>query len=147
MAKICNQAQDWLDHHYSFGHAIALRYFSMECTGRINRDDFDPKTDTDLLAHVKECSECYAWIVENVGLELLERQKRLTEYCCPVLFGAVEEPKGGNLQLKLTPYPQRDGGHNWSLSLDSGSGEESTLIVNFCPFCGNLIQTADHSSL
>ena len=146
MTHICKEAQTWLDRHYSIGHSIALRYFSTECTGRINKHDFDSTTDMALLAHVKECSNCYAWIVARVGPALLERQKRLTQYCCAILFGAVEEPEGDNLKISLTPNPQRDGGHNWRLSLVSDSGDTNSLIINYCPFCGKLVKTADYSA-
>jgi len=76
-----------------------------------------------------------------VDEKLLKRQYRLSQYCCSLLFGAVEEPAkyGPRIGLEYYSPPHYEGAHNWKLSVLDNPEDPNHLLINFCPFCGQSI--------
>lgn len=141
----CKQAQDWMQKHYEPPPLMALRFHGDASSGRLSRDDFDQSVDDDLLSHAKECDECKRWVTSVCGEDLMRRQRRLTEYCCPQLFGAIEEPRRDHLRIELEYYspPNYEGAHNWRLTMPDSTNKRAFLLINYCPFCGKPIRIAD----
>ncbi|WP_295802205.1 hypothetical protein [uncultured Microbulbifer sp.] len=103
---------------------VALRYFSDFEVPRIANNTFDPEVDGEAVKHLRTCDSCREWIHEYAGPSLMERQSKLSQYCCPQMFGAVEEPKNLRLQLSMA----RDSGLQWFLN--------GQTVINYCPWCG-----------
>jgi len=72
---------------------------------------------------------------------MMRPQKRIDGYCCPMLFGAVEEPAAGSMKIDLEYFapPNCEGSHYWRLTMadDDSRGQ---LLINYCPFCGNPVR-------
>ncbi|MBQ0753309.1 MAG: hypothetical protein KBT87_11320 [Gammaproteobacteria bacterium] len=93
--------------------------------------DKDGKYKNDVL-HVQTCESCKAWIEEKVPTEIKKRTERLKKYCCPVMFGAVEESRDGELNLKLMNF---QGDPVWAVRNFDHLG--SNLLFSYCPWCGS----------
>ena len=144
----CKKARDWLATHYGDPYSIGQRLAvdaPNKYSSRRHAGGYSSAQDAVHISHAIECNQCSAWISAVVGDKVLDRQRRLAQYCCPQLFGAVEEPKPKALPIKLRYYaPERwEGSFAWVLSLTDDKFERHTLVVNYCPFCGELIKTPE----
>lgn len=144
----CRKARVWLATHYgnpySIGHRLAVAA-PTKYSSRRKADGYGVEEDASRIAHAVECEQCSTWTSAVVGEKVLSRQRQLAQYCCPQLFGAIEEHNRTSLQIKLRyeAPEQLEGSHRWVLSLADDRIERSTLLVNYCPFCGELIKTPD----
>lgn len=141
----CRQTRDWLQTYYGPPHIMAARFYGSSSSGLLNAGDFDPATDERLLSHARACKDCEKWVTSACGEDIMRRQRRLTKYCCPLLFGAVEEPRQGRMRIRLEycAPPNCEGSHYWKLTMADGASERGHLLINYCPFCGNPIRVAD----
>jgi len=132
---------------HSLGHRVAIDTPN-RFTGRRVADGFSSEEDAERISHAINCKQCSSWISEVVGEKVLRRQSRLAQYCCSQLFGAIEEPKRSSLPIKLSyDAPERlEGAHRWILSLADDKIGRQTLFINYCPFCGELIETPEHQA-
>ena len=75
----------------------------------------------------------------------MSRQDRITKYCCPKLFGALEEPRPGQMRISLKYFapPNCEGSYYWRLTMAESKDEAGSLLVSNCPFCGKPIRVAD----
>lgn len=144
----CKKAREWLATHYgnpySIGHRLAVDA-PRKYSSRRHADGYSDEKDAAHISHAIGCDQCSDWISAVVGEKIIRRQRRLAHYCCPQLFGAIEEPKRSTLHIKLRyEAPERfEGASKWILSLANDKIERSTLFVNYCPFCGQLINTPE----
>ena len=144
----CKKAREWLATHYgnpySIGHRLAVDAPNKYATRR-GSDGYSFAEDAMHISHAIECDQCSDWISAVVSERILRRQRRLAQYCCPQLFGAIEEPNRSTLHIKLRyeAPEQLEGCYRWVLSLADDRIERSTLLVNYCPFCGELIKTPE----
>ena len=130
VAEACADARRWLVRHYGDPHILALRFFgSVHNSGRIAHDDFTEEEDLDRVAHAKGCASCETWVWAVVGLKVMHRQRRLAEYCCSLMFAAVEEPRRGYVRVQFGKRFHPESGPSWSI-------EESTIAIAYCPWCG-----------
>lgn len=117
-------ARDWFTTQYKDKAIVALRYFYDKEVPRTNNDSFDPAIDAEVVKHVRSCESCENWIYDYAGEVLIQRQRKLSQYCCPQMFGAVEEPKSIRIQISHA----RDSELQWFVN--------SQTIINYCPWCG-----------
>ena len=70
---------------------------------------------------------------------------RLSKYCCPQLFSAVEEPHSDRMRISLEYFapPNCEGSHYWKLTIADKDHTLGSLMINYCPFCGNPVRVAD----
>ena len=120
----CSIVRDWMVAHYKDKAIVALRYFCDKEVPRMANDSFDSKIDNEVLDHLRSCESCKSWISKYSGVQLIERQRKLSLYCCPQMFSAAEEPKKIRIQISHTP----DSGMRWFMN-----GER---IISYCPWCG-----------
>ena len=120
----CSIAQDWMVAHYKDKAIVALRYFYDKEVPRMANDSFDSKIDKEVLDHLRSCESCKNWVSMYSGVQLMERQRKLSQYCCPQMFGASEEPKKIRIQISYTP----DSGMRWFVN--------GQTMINYCPWCG-----------
>lgn len=101
---------------------IALCYYS----------DEPPVSDRDLDAdqkarrHIKTCPKCRMWIHFAIPEAVMQRQYRLSRYCCAGMFVAVEEPSGKD-KIDFELFRGED--PCWRIN-----GKRS--FISFCPWCG-----------
>jgi len=143
----CRVARHWMTTYYD-GLIIPLRFFSDQEVPRRSVASFDPAEDSKQVGHLRQCEACDDWLQSVCEPEWIDRQRRLSRYCCARLFGAVEEPKSDNLPIRLRHYaPERwEGGSAWELGVGEHTFGRRSLIINYCPFCGKLIKTPDGPS-
>ena len=78
--------------------------------------------------HLRSCSHCNAWVKGIVPEPIYTRQSRLARYCCPLMFGAVEEPhKPGTPRIAFTMFCEVE--PCWQID-----GKDAFL--QYCPWCG-----------
>ena len=140
----CRVAREWITTHYD-DRIIPLRVFSDHEVPRKNVSSFDPDEDARQVGHIRQCEACEDWLPTVCEPKWIDRQRRLSQYCCPSLFAAVEEPKPDRLPVKLRYYaPERwEGSYAWELGVGQHTFGRRSLIINYCPFCGELIRTPD----
>lgn len=83
------------------------------------------------LLHVQNCEECFSWLKNKVPINELNRHERLLQYCCPVMFGAVEEPQVNQLKISLRDF---QGYPTWVVKNFNVIG--GNLLIGYCPWCG-----------
>lgn len=84
------------------------------------------------VLHVQTCKSCQAWLEEKVPHEIKSRMTKLRKYCCPVMFGAVEESEHDELNINLIDF---QGDATWAvMNFDHLGGN---LLLSYCPWCGN----------
>ncbi len=140
--QACTNARKWLQEHYPDPVIIAIQYYADAQQRRSVGNGFDRALDATHWTHLQNCSACKQWITAVAGTRDMHRQRRLSQYCCAGLFAAVEETGRGGLSIGLTRHSPAnyEGAHNWRLTV---AGDETrTLLINYCPFCGQLIKTA-----
>ena len=142
----CQAARAWMERYHGLGHALALWFYAEDPaqSGHFAREGFNERDDEHHLAHVRACPDCTDWIHSEVGATVMRRQYRLLQYCCSQLFATVEEPRSGRLGLKLSYYSpgHYEGAHNWRLTLRDHKEIDESLLVNYCPYCGQQIRAA-----
>jgi hypothetical protein len=121
---ICRTQREWLVDRYWVYTAIALEFFSDDISVAEN----DTATDLEAIGHVRECPRCREWIHRVVPKDILRRQSRLVQYCCPRMFVAVEEANS-RTKNKITFELFRDDEPCWMID-----GRHS--FISFCPWCG-----------
>lgn len=121
---ICRGNRAWLTAYYKFPEMIALRFFSDEVPveNKIKGDE------QKAVKHIRECPKCREWFHSIVPTNVLQRQQRLSKYCCPGMFTAVEEPT-----TRTTPR----------FSFTMFRGEDPCWMIDgmnafacYCPWCG-----------
>ncbi len=86
----------------------------------------------EFIEHVQSCAECKAWLRNEIPDEEIERLRRIKEYCCIMMFVAVEEPKRDDFHLKFRYF--RDESF-WIL--EQPKNELGFVSFNFCHWCGH----------
>lgn len=140
-APTCASAREWASTHYD-QEIIPLRYYSDQEVPRKDNPAYDPARDKIQIAHLRNCNKCSVWLGTVCDPEWIDRQRRLSRYCCPQLFGAVEEPERGQMRIELHYYSPRhyEGAHNWLLKPVGDMQRLGSLLINYCPFCGRSIR-------
>jgi len=83
------------------------------------------------VRHVQNCESCRAWVSGKIPPKEIDRMKRLKQYCCPVMYGAVEQEGYDEISLRLVNF---QGDPVWAISnFDTVGGN---LLVSYCPWCG-----------
>ena len=84
------------------------------------------------VLHVQTCESCRSWLKDKVPANEESRLSRLEKYCCPVMFGSVEQKEDDALQLRLINF---QGDATWAvMNFDSVGGN---LLISYCPWCGS----------
>ena len=120
---ICRSNREWLVDRYKSIESIALRYFSDDLPIK----EGDRATDEKSLQHVRRCPRCRDWIHAIVPADVLERQSRLTKYCCAGMFVAVEEPQRSTNHLSFEMFRGED--PCWKI-------DGQYTFASYCPWCG-----------
>ncbi len=121
---ICRGHREWLVDRYKVEAVIALRYFSDD----LPVTEGDRATDENAARHIRKCPKCREWIHSIVPDDVLHRQRRLTQYCCPGMFVAVEE-SDGRLKNRIAFELFRGEDPCWMID-----GKHS--FASYCPWCG-----------
>jgi hypothetical protein len=120
---ICRANREWVVSRYRDFSMIALWFF---------RDDLpiaeaDRATDQKAMRHLRSCPKCRNWLHFVVPEDVLQRQYRLTRYCCAGMFVALEESDAPN-----------------RVSFELFRGEDPCWMIDgyrsfasFCPWCGS----------
>ena len=148
MSTDCKESREWLDYHYGDEHSIGLRFYSEKNEPRRARDNFDPKLDRALLTHIRNCDECKSWVFTRVGPKILDRQNKLSQCCCPQMFGLLQEQSKKNQSLKFEftrQYHPKAEGELWYMQLIYNNKSIGGRQVNFCFYCGQHIKTYEHT--
>lgn len=142
----CSVARHWMITHYD-DRIIPLRFFSDREVPR-NVASLDPTEDSKQVGHLRQCEACNDWVQTVCEPELIDRQRRLSQYCCSLLFGAVEEPGSDSLPIRLRYHAldRLDRGPSWELGVGEHSFGRRSIFINYCPYCGELIQSPDGPS-
>jgi len=121
---ICRGNRAWLTDYYNRPEMIALRFFSDEVPISNKVKDDEQK----VVKHIRQCPKCRGWFHAIVPANILQRQRRLSNYCCAGMFTAVEE--SANI---ATPR----------FSFTMFRGEDPCWMINgdyafacYCPWCG-----------
>lgn len=143
----CGIARRWMTDYYD-ELMVPLRFFSDEEVPKKTTASFDPAEDSKQVSHLRHCDSCNDWLQTICEPEWIDRQRRLSQYCCAQLFGALEEPKPDDLPIRLRHYApeQWEGCSAWELGVGDHSFGRRSLIIGYCPFCGKRIKTADETS-
>jgi hypothetical protein len=121
----CLAARDWMVRYYD-DVILPLRYHTDKEVPRRNAPGFDSTEDALWVSHVRGCDSCVRWVREVAGERMMERQRRLVQYCCPQMFSAVETPKTFcRVQLG---YDYKAEAQQWYLNTER--------TINYCPWCG-----------
>ncbi|WP_215399548.1 hypothetical protein [Rheinheimera oceanensis] len=84
------------------------------------------------VEHIQTCKKCKLWVRDLTQTEDIVRMERLSRYCCPQMFVAVEEPKQEGLHLKIRQFRDEN---LWMI--DQPGREIGFEFFGFCPWCGN----------
>ncbi|GAA0662810.1 hypothetical protein [Rheinheimera tangshanensis] len=90
------------------------------------------KDGQEAVEHIQTCMKCKSWIRDLTSAEDRERMERLTRYCCPQMFVAVEEPKEDGIHLISRHFRDE---RLWMI--DQPDREFGFEFFSFCPWCGN----------
>ena len=121
---ICLGNRAWLTDYYMSPEMIALRFFSEEVpvNNKIKEDE------QKVVNHIRQCPKCREWFHSIVPTNVLQRQHRLSKYCCAGMFTAVEEST-----IRATPR----------FSFTMFRGEDPCWMIDginafasYCPWCG-----------
>ena len=122
---ICRGHREWLVDRFKIEASIALRYFSDD----LPVSEGDRGTDENAARHIRKCPKCREWIHSIIPENVLQRQRRLTKYCCAGMFVAVEESDEiakNRIAFELfrgeVPCWMIDGKHSFA---------------SYCPWCGS----------
>ena len=121
---ICRAQREWLTTHYQLEPLIALKFFS----GILPVIENEPAAANAAIEHVRKCPKCREWFHSVIPADVLHRQSRLSRYCCPGMFVAVEE-SGARNKNKITFELYRGEDPCWMIG-----GVRS--FISFCPWCG-----------
>lgn len=122
---ICRGHREWMVDRFKIEASIALRYFSDDLP--VSEDD--RATDESAARHIRKCPKCREWIHHIVPESVLQRQRRLTQYCCAGMFVAVEEA---------------DADTKNRIAFEFFRGEDPCWMIDgkysfasYCPWCGS----------
>ncbi len=94
-----------------------------------------PNDGTDLgqkaVSHLQSCASCKTWLKSRVDPKADQRIQRLNQYCCPMMFGAVEKSEPEDLHLKLVYFRDE---RFWIV--DQPEREFGFVSFSYCPWCG-----------
>lgn len=137
----CERSRKFLVRTPSF-HVLALYHYSDEPVFPPHQEEHDKA-----VSHHRSCTKCLTWIKAVVPEEIMKRQSQLSQYCCSQLFAAVEEKSRGKLKINLDYYspPNYEGAHNWKLTISEYPEIKDSMLINYCPFCGDSIKVAGKS--
>ena len=121
--SICGRNRGWLVDRYCTEAIIALRYYS----DNEPVAERDQEADAKAIEHVRKCPKCREWIHHVTPKDIMKRQHKLSKYCCPGMFVAVEEPK--NEKERITFYMFRNEDPCWHI-------EGVIDTISYCPWCG-----------
>jgi hypothetical protein len=120
---ICRSNRSWLVDRYKIDAMIALRYYSDE----MPLSERDASSDNKATEHIRKCPKCREWINSVIPKPILQRQHRLTKYCCAGMFVAIEESQKGKNKITFQLFRGED--PCWMID-----GVNS--FITFCPWCG-----------
>ncbi|KOO56759.1 hypothetical protein WH43_18365 [Rheinheimera sp. KL1] len=83
------------------------------------------------VLHVQTCKSCRSWLEEKISSETHSRLTKLKQYCCPVMFVAVEENEIDQLKVGLMSF---QGESTWAVMNFNTVG--GNLLLCYCPWCG-----------
>jgi hypothetical protein len=115
--------REWLIGRYKLDSMIALKYYSED----IPVSENDTLTDEKSIGHVRKCPKCREWIHHVIPTSVMQRQHRLTRYCCAGMFVAVEESKKKENRIDFEMFRGED--PCWRID-----GVRS--FISYCPWCG-----------
>ncbi len=122
--SICIRNRETLVSTYHLIEMIALKYFE----ARKNQDHSKVDQNDDALSHLLKCPKCKEWFYEVTPPKIVERQKRLIQYCCSGIFCSVEEYKERkHPKIEFSLFRGED--PCWMI-------EGKQTFISFCPWCG-----------
>jgi hypothetical protein len=121
---ICQRNRAWLTERYKDPEIITLRYFSDEVPVANNVKHDEGK----VVKHIRECPKCREWFHFITPTNILQRQHRLSKYCCAGMFCAVEESTSRSTPcFSFTMFRGED--PCWMI-------EGISAFASYCPWCG-----------
>ena len=84
------------------------------------------------VEHLQSCKKCQYWAKEFTTTDNMARMERLSQYCCPQMFVAVEESNQADIHLQFRQF--RD---EYLWMVDQKDREFGFEFFSFCPWCGN----------
>jgi hypothetical protein len=125
--KICSEVRNYILDWGAIPHLAPVILFG---------SDGFPNDGTDegqkAIVHIQSCEKCNLWLRDLTSNDAIERMERLSRYCCPQMFAAVEEPQDKSIHLKIRRFRDEN---LWML--DQPDREFGFEFFSFCPWCGN----------
>lgn len=87
------------------------------------------------VKHAQSCIKCKCWLREQSDPEAMERMGKIQNYCCVMMFSAVEEAVS-NEELKISYTSSFQGQPVWFAEVPDrvvGGGN----LISYCPWCGS----------
>ena len=108
------------------GTQLACIYF-----GEDGFPHYSPGPGKRSVAHIQQCDQCRKWLKKLIPQPIFKRHYRMSRYCCPLMYAAIEEPKESRIRIKVLWWR---GEAVWLVD----QGKKTTLSNSFCfcPWCG-----------
>ena len=124
--KICSEVRKYILEWGAISHLAPLILFGSDGFPNDGTNEGE-----NAVAHIQTCEKCNLWLRDLTNTDAIQRMERLSRYCCPQMFVAVEEPEDESIHLKIRLFRDEN---LWMIDQPSrGFGFE---FFSFCPWCG-----------